>query len=282
MSYYSNVAVAFLKNDWKKEIYPKLLNELADELPLFNQAEEVSDGKYIGFRWTDINHWDDGKLASFLNDVVDKYPSDFFKLGENYPDNKNALTIHRELYFISIYTTYARFSPETNVSEIDIIATNLVRALLEKGLSKDEIIAIGGKSTDGYPYSGMVSQVKKYCNDVLKEKSASKKSQNHTEKMDYVECQECGWIGAVKHNEETCPHCHKKGHLTYEYSNPDYQHATKKRIGQDMLYHVLNYLPVNESNMIEESYSTFPVGTPLSKVISSIYKEYGKMEPKEI
>ena len=49
-----------------------------------------------------------------------------------------------------------------------------------------------------------------------------------------------------------------------------------------MLYHVLNYLPVNESNMIEESYSTFPVGTPLSKVILAIYKEYGKIEPKEI
>lgn len=94
MSYYSDVCIAFTTEDWDKEIYQRLLDNL-DDVDKSMSMEKIVKGEsmeypdlfvhnddYTIIRWTFCNHWNGSWVAGFMKDIAADFPCDYIITGE--------------------------------------------------------------------------------------------------------------------------------------------------------------------------------------------------------
>ena len=164
MSYYSHVAVAFRKEDWYNIVVPELNKLTGDNAALYSEGESYLDDDTVIVRWDSVNHWQSTKLAKVLKKLSSHLECDYCEGGEDFVSRK--LGGKEALGVIEKYNPYFRFPSEVGIHPLDVIARNLVKMLLEKGVSPDEIAARASESPEGYPFFGAKSQLLKYVEEV--------------------------------------------------------------------------------------------------------------------
>ena len=153
MSYLSDVVAAFHRKDWDTIAMDTIGNS-----EFLHYAERYEDENYVILRWSQFNHWQDTKICKDLRKLAKTLSMDYIEIGEGSFDK--AYKPIRNIDIVERYEGYARFPNEVGLSALDDIARNLVKLLLDKGVSLEEIEEAASLY---YPHCGSQAQIRKYA-----------------------------------------------------------------------------------------------------------------------
>lgn len=150
MSYSSQVAVSFTKEDWEKEVYPKIkgldgekyLGDLTVNVDAtLSYAEKVEKNNIITFRWQEWKSWGLDPLSKTLEQEAYDREGNFVRCGDDADD------------------VVVRCSLDTEQS--DRIITRLMMTCMKRGMTVGDLTKALGKEADKDIIENFANKAKK-------------------------------------------------------------------------------------------------------------------------
>lgn len=148
MGYSSQVAVSFYKDDWYKEVYPRLRElegaqnfdgikiSTSDVDNIMKHAERMEDDDIITFRWQEYKSWGLDPISKTIEKAAYEFEGDFYRCGDDVTDVEYNGNIGRD---IQLQWPAVRMNNEPCTEQSDRIITALMMNCMKKGMSVGDL-----------------------------------------------------------------------------------------------------------------------------------------------
>lgn len=155
MSYSSQVAVSFTKEDWEKEVYPKIkgldgekyLGDLTVNVDAtLSYAEKVEKNNIITFRWQEYKSWGLDPLSKTLEQEAYDREGNFVRCSDDADVVVSRCGLDTESVQLQWPAVRLRGEPYTEQS--DRIITRLMMTCMKRGMTVGDLTKVLGKEAD--------------------------------------------------------------------------------------------------------------------------------------